>query len=504
MPGRFPLTPVALTDDAFCEEAYCGDRIRLIRKCWYRRGSNATPRSKVYGCAADPNGDMYVADYFGSGVLPAIYKISNDVTQVWGKVYSLDPALVSTALNAYGNSYFVLNAGSTYIDFLAWQWSPAGPPYGVDHPIRIYRHRVRKADGSIVSVAAVDFNPVGNPNELYIDIRDVKIDANNNYYFIGSLPINSETATTCVFKFTENLTFVWCKGIRQTVYRGGCGVSLRDGNLFASLTIGDNGLIGCAGISNFVHVAPSYFSLDFNGNTLSSFLPKFSTPDISNDLTPFIPLSVCRDAQGNIYGFGGYEAPALGIYYPVVVYKDSPSDTTIWAKNIRNTFYSGGGYLIGKGNQLLVVSGKLVLAAPWRLGDTYRLFICVFNTTTGAIERSLDFRVPSTCGEGAIIQALPEPGKFIVQTDFGYRIRLDVNDLPADGSYPCTDGPTPYTVSSASTASVNHTFYRFTTCGSSSPALLSRDLSGMFTTVTPVSTIAAATHGVFNNFACQD
>ena len=110
MPGRFPLTPVALTDDAFCEEAYCGDRIRLIRKCWYRRGSNATPRSKVYGCAADPNGDMYVADYFGSGVLPAIYKISNDVTQVWGKVYSLDPALVSTALNAYGNSYFVLNA----------------------------------------------------------------------------------------------------------------------------------------------------------------------------------------------------------------------------------------------------------------------------------------------------------------------------------------------------------------------------------------------------------
>jgi hypothetical protein len=25
MPGRFPLTPVALTDDPFCEDGYCGD-----------------------------------------------------------------------------------------------------------------------------------------------------------------------------------------------------------------------------------------------------------------------------------------------------------------------------------------------------------------------------------------------------------------------------------------------------------------------------------------------
>jgi hypothetical protein len=101
MPGRFPLTPVALTGDAFCADAYCGDPttvipITVIRKCWYQRYPGGTSRAKVYGCVVDPNGDMYVAQYFGSGVLPAIYKISNDVTQVWGKLYSLDPALVST------------------------------------------------------------------------------------------------------------------------------------------------------------------------------------------------------------------------------------------------------------------------------------------------------------------------------------------------------------------------------------------------------------------------
>jgi hypothetical protein len=515
MPGRFPLTPVALTGDAFCADAYCGDPttvipITVIRKCWYQRYPDGTSRAKVYGCVVDPNGDMYVAQYFGSGVLPAIYKISNDVTQVWGKLYSLDPALVSTALNSYGKSYFLLNAGSGYIDFLAWQWSPTGPPYYVDYPIRIYRYRISKTDGSIINVAAVDFNPTGTPSELYIDIRDVKIDGSNNYYFIGQLQANNETLTTSVFKFTQNLTFVWCKAIPTVIYRGAgaCNSTVLDGNVFASLTVTDNGLIGCTGVPSFTNVSPSYFSLDFDGNTLHSFFPKFSTPYFNDDLSPFLPRSVCRDAAGNIYGFGGYNSSlAMGNFStPVIVYKDSPTDTTIWAKNIRDTFFPGRGTLIGDGNQLLVVDNKLVLVAPWEVPGTtttYQLLICIFNTTTGTIERSLDFRVPETSGTRAIIQPMPELGKFIVQTDTGYRIRLDVNDLPPIGTYPCTDNPAVYTVNDASTTTVNHTFYRFTSCGSS-PALVDRDLSGMFSTATPVSPITTATGGSFDDFTCQD
>lgn len=490
------------------DDALCGSDVGpgLIRKCWYQRGSDGLERSLVYGSVVDPNGDMYVAQYFGAGILPAIYKISNEVTQVWGKLYSLDPSLVSSASNSYGESYFLLNSSSTTIDFLAWQWSPGGSPFFRDFPIRIYRYRISKANGSIISVAATDFNPSGDPNQLYVTIRDVKRDANNNYYFIGTLPINSDTLTTCVFKFTENLTFVWCKAIPKTVYRGGgvCGVSVHDGNLFASLTVEDSGLIGCAGANTLSHVFPNYFSLNFEGATLASFLPKFSTPNFSSDINPFIPRSVCRDEQGNVYGFGGYNTSvALGAFStPIVVYKDSPSDTTIWAKDIRNTFYPGRGALVGMGNQLLIVANKLVLVAPWEYLGSYQLLICIFNTTTGAIERSLDFRGPT--GARAIIQAIPESGKFIVQTDNGYRIRLDVNDLPPDGSYPFTDVGGAYTITSASTVTTDHTFYRFTTCGDSSPALIDRNLSGMFTPVTPVTTITDATGGYFRRFACQD
>jgi hypothetical protein len=452
---------------------------------------------------------MYVAQYTGAGVLPSIYKISNDVTEVWGKLYSLDPAFVSSAFNAYGNSYFLLNAGATYIDFLAWQWSPAGPPYDRDFPIRIYRYRISKTNGAIVNVAAVDFTPTGDPSELYIDIRDVKIDASNNYYFIGTLPIGTDTLTPCVFKFTEYLSFVWCKAIPDTVYRGGgkCNVAERDGNLFASLTISDSDLIGCAGIGSFNKVVPNYFRLDFNGTTINSFLPKFSTPNFNDDLDPFVPRSVCRDAEGNVYGMGSYSSSlAMGSFSaPIVVYKDSPADITIWAKNIRDTFFPGRGTLIGAGNQLLVISNKLILVAPWEIpGPTYQLLICIFNTTTGAIERSLDFRAPQAFGERAMIQPLPELGKFIVQTDTGYRIRLDVNDLPPTGSYPCTDSLAAYTVSDASTTTVNHTFYRFSDCSSSSPPLINRNLNGMFSGVTPVSTITTATGGRFADFTCQN
>jgi hypothetical protein len=464
---------------------------------------------------------MYVPECLSgaNNTLPAVYKISNEVTQQWGKVYTLDPAKVSTALNSYGESYFLLNSGETTIDFLAWQWSPAGPPYNVGYPIRIYRYRISKADGSVINVASVDFTPPpGNPNpgELYITIKNVKIDSENNYYFIGSFPVDNEVLANCIFKFTENLTFVWARGIPLTVYRTGLGDTLcavtqqTSGSPFISLTVGDDGIIGCVGQGGIQRTGPSYFSLDTNGNTLSVFKPKFSTPDFPNDLNQFLPRSVCRDSEGNIYGIGGYDGSiSIGRFAPVIVYKDSPSDTTIWAKDIRNmiSIVRRSSGIDVQGNQLLVVDSKLVLVAPWAFDTGFRLdylLICVFNLETGNLEKALELKTPEEAGGSQmIIQALPEDTKFIVQTTGGYRIRLDVNDLPPNGTYVSSDNPgRSYVASGVVPVTSDHTFYRFT-CPTTA-GLITRNIGAYFNPVTPVVTISGATGGNFQDFAGQD
>jgi hypothetical protein len=487
---------------------------------WYQRVSSGTSLETVYSCVVDNNGDMYVTQVLPAinKVFPAIYKISNKAIQQWGQVYTLDPAKVSTALNSYGESYFLLNSGETTIDFLAWQWSPdASPPLNIGYPIRIYRYRVSKVDGSVINVAAVDFTPPGSPSELYVTIHNVKLDLENNYYFIGSFPINNESVANAIFKFTEDLTFVWARAIPLTVYRTGLGgilcattTQLAD-NPRISLTIGDDEIIGCASFNDSQRTAPNYFRLDVNGNTLSVFKPKFSTPNFSSDLNPFQPRSVCRDSEGNIYGIGGYQTSvSIGEFAPVVVYKDSPSDTTIWAKDIRNmiSIVSRTSGIDVQGNQLLVVDSQLVLVAPWAFDTGLRrdyLLVCVFNLETGNLEKALELATPEEAGGGQmIIQALPEKTKFIVQTTRGYRVRLDVNDLPPNGTYVCSDNVSRlYTASGVVPVTSDHTFYRFTTC-SPTPGLITRDIGAYFSPVTPVVTVSGATGGEFRDFAGQD
>jgi hypothetical protein len=483
---------------------------------WYQRVSSGTSREAVYSCVVDNNGDMYVPQVLSNttGFIPAVYKISNEVTQQWGKVYPLDPAKVSTALNSYGESYFLLNSGETTIDFLAWQWSVGGDTSGTGFPIRIYRYRISKVDGSVINVVSVDFTPPGSPFSGFITIKDVKIDSENNYYFIGVFPVNNETLPYSIFKFTENLTFVWARGIPATAYRTGlgdilCSVILHDGNAAISLTIEDEEIIGCVGFGSFRRTPPNYFSLDADGNTLSVFKPKFSTLDFPNDLNPFIPRSVCRDSEGNIYGIGGYDSSiTIGTFREVVIYKDSPSDTTIWAKNIRNMIRIPGRAGIDvQGNQLLIVDSKLVLVAPWGFDTGVRLdylLICVFNLETGDLEKALELKTPTEAGGSRmIIQSLPEETKFIVQTSRGYRIRLDVNDLPPNGIYASSDDPNRrYTASGVVPVTSDHTFYRFT-CPTTA-GLITRDLGAYFSPVTPVVNISGATGGLFRDFAGQD
>ncbi len=482
---------------------------------WYRRYSTGATRAKVYSSVVDNNGDMYVVQYVGSSVFPAVYKISNDVTQQWGRVYTLDPSKLATAANDFGSSYYLLNTGQNHIDFLAWQWTPAGPPYDYDYPVRIYRYRISKADGSVISTVALDWNPAPTFPPLYFSIREAKVDSDNNYYFVGSFPIQGEILVPCILKFTESFEFVWCRAVQKKVYRTAfgdilCSATLLDGGSpqFLTLNITDSSIIGCMSLSSTTYVVSNYFELSESGNTLNSFYAKFSTSDFANDTNPFQPRSVCRDSDGNIYGVGGYETSvALGRFASVIVYKDSPSDTTVWAKDIRNTFYYASISSINVlSNQLLVINEKLVFVAPWTantLPVTHNLLLFVFDTETGVLEQCIELKPPDEIGDRVIIQRLPENNKFFVQTDSGYRIRLDITDLPANGNYICTDNVSnKYTASGLVPAASNHTFYRFTSC---TPAgFITRNIGSYFTSVSPVVTTSGATGGMFGDFAGQD
>jgi len=215
-----------------------------------------------------------------------------------------------------------------------------------------------------------------------------------------------------------------------------------------------------------------------------------------------------------VYGIGSYDSSiAVGRYSSVIVYKDTPSDTTVWAKDIRYTFYTviNSRYTINvEANQLLIIDSKLVLVAPWAyfLGtNIHYLLICVFNLNNGVMEQALEIKPVGEFGGKAIIQPMPETTKFIVRGDNGFTLRLDVNDLPADGDYICTDNPIyEYTASGVTPVTSNATFYRFDECGAgSAPGFTSRDLSSYFYPVaSPVVTASGATNGTFRYFAGQD
>jgi len=481
---------------------------------WYQLASaNASTRFHTYSSVIDNNGDMYVSYAENSNSLyPSLAKITNEVNLVWRNVYVLDTSFYQFAANSYGDSYFLLDSSSTTVDFLAWQWS-----VGRTFPIRVYRCRVNKSDGSLVDTVAKDWIPPGSPNANYFNITDVKNDADNNYYCVANLAINSEIDTGCIIKFDENLNIQWCLVGEKIRYRdygapNKCESSLMGGVLH--LQVNDDGLIGCSWVNTFQYAYHNYFSLSSSGSVLASFRPKFGTNDFATDVNPFQVRSLCRDSEGNVYGIGSYDSSiAVGRYSSVIVYKDTPSDTTVWAKNIRYTFYTviNSRYTINvEANQLLIIDSKLVLVAPWaywQFTNIHYLLICVFNLNSGVMEQALEIKPVGEFGGNAIIQPMPETTKFIVRGDNGFTLRLDVNDLPADGDYICTDNPIyKYTASGVTPVTSNATFYRFDECGAgSAPGFTSRDLSSYFYPVaSPVVTVSGATNGIFRYFAGQD
>ena len=483
-----------------CFGVVVADSFRYWFQLWQTTG--AFPRGHIFSSVVDNDGSLYLSYYTSNLLLPSVHKISNNVQIQWGVTFPLDPAFVRTVLNDAGSSYYLVNSSSTTIDFLAWQWSP-GPNY----PIRIYRYCLDKTTGSIVSCISTDFDPPTADTGGYFAIFDVKIDNSGNYYCIFRYSINAEIWVPSVAKFDSNLNFIWGKIFQRRKYRDGTCIA-DTSNGYPSLTVSDSSLIGCDWRNDSNRVCNNYFELDFDGNVINLFKSKFSTPDFPSDLNPFHVRSVCRDSSGNIYGVGTYDSNFAASN--VIVYKDLPSDTTVWAFSIGATWSGtgvGGPLILLEGNQLAVINSKLVLAAPWEYGSggatVRQIIVCVFDTDTGSMEQAIGIRPNSDVGQGLILQPMPENSKFLIQTDYGWRIRLDVTDLPASGNYFCTDIPAAkYTVYTLTPSVSSSIFYRFDGCAP--PGFVDANLGAYFTPSTPVATASGVTNRTFAYFGGQD
>jgi len=478
---------------------------------WFQLYSSSFDRSTPFAGVIDNTGDMYLAYPYDSSPQfnqPAVSKITNDVNKVWSTALPSPSGASTEFFNSYGSSYNVVESSDTTIDIIRWNWadSTAGPYY-IDLPITIIRHRLNKSDGSLVSSAAVEYSFPGATQSdlLYFNIENVKIDENNNYYAVGNFPHPYYSYAPCVISFDENLNYRWSNFFEDKYYRGTgavCSGTMSDG--YASICVSDGNIIGSEWRNSFVKVHSNYFRMDNSGNVVSTFNSKFSTPDFSTDLNPFLVRSVCRDSDGYIYGLGGYDSDtSIGTYSAVVVYKDTPGDSTVWAVDIRDTIKLVAGSMSAfGGNQMLIRNTKLIVVGRVLVGFSGNLLIFVFDKDTGNLEEVKYFIISPDFGSRADIQPLPENNKFIIHSTRGFHIRLDADSLPPDGEYPTPSNPgNKYTVSGLTTITSSHTFYRFTDC---KPSFTNPSIGSYFTAVSPTVVASGMTGEVLRYIGGPD
>ncbi len=490
-----------------CFPAVIADSFRY----WFRFGFSSTIDKTFFGVIDTDGGLLLTTSFNQSGLnRPVLCKISNDVSKLWAFTYLANNSpFVTVVINAAGYGYDVLDINSSSVEFilLASHTSGGLPIF----PFRFYKVTVNKSTGSVSNTVAVDFTPPGSPSASNVNIRDVFVDNDNNYYFVGFLPINSETWSPHIVKFDSNFQYQWSLLSQAVRYRSGslCTLKTNEGQLYIS-GIDNNQIIGSAWRGDSFFVYSNFFAINFDGTVATLFKTKFSTPDFSTDINPFLVRSVCRDLEGNVYGIGGYEdSVALGRFGSFIVYKDSPSDITLWATDIRNTFYSAGRPTVNvEERQLLYIDSKLVLVLPWEYVissvSRHRPAICVFDPDTGTMLNAIEIHAPIEFEGSMCIQRMPENTKFLIQSGNGFRLRLDVNDLPTPGSsYPIESSSTFYTVSGITPNQSSATFYKFNSC--SPPGFLSRNLSSYFSSVVSPSVVASGTtNDQFGYFGGQD
>jgi hypothetical protein len=476
-----------------------------------------TPPDYVYSSVVDSFGDMYFSVPGGLSVFTytSIYKISNSVSEIWKVAYPQDPSLSTYITNRYGESFYALDSGEDSLDFINWQWSTG--PGSTNWPVRIYRYRISKSTGAIQDIAAVDFNPAAPATSVVFYITTVLLDSDNNYYFVGYFPNSiSNSSGASVVKLSENLTFLWCRDINSILYRttgdpNFCGLGLSAGSVTLNIDKNDE-IIGCAWSNSVTDACLNYFCIQLDGTVTDRFKSKFKTSLFNSDTDPFKVRSICKDIDGSVYGVGSYGTVSqVGSGSDIIVFKDSADDTTVWATNIKNTFFVPITRVLLNvlQNQLIIINSKLVLVAPWSIvgtPTTYTILIFVFDLNTGVIEKAVDIKAPTDTGARLIVQRLYEKNKILVSTNTGYRIRLDLSDLPAAGDYICVDDVTKkYTASGLVPAQSDVVFYKFDSCGpDSAGAIITRDLSSNFSSASFSPTTSGVQGNIFRYFAGQD
>ena len=478
---------------------------------WFRFGFSPSAEKVFFG-SVQTNGDLLLASTFNESGFsrPVLCRISNDVNRLWANTYRVTNASFSTiVINSAGYGYDIIDLDDSNVEILLLASNSSGglPTF----PFRLYKITVNKITGSVSNTVAVEFTPPGSPSASNVNIRDVFQDSAGNYYFVGFFPINSETWSPHVVKFNSSFQYQWSLLSQAVRYRNTsvCSLITNDGALYIN-GIDNEQIIGCAwrGSSNYVY--SNFFAINSDGTVASLFKPKFSTPNFSTDLSPFLVRSVCRDTEGNVYGIGGYDSSiALGRFSSFIVYKDSPTDVTLWATDIRNTFYSVARPTVNvEERQLLYIDSKLVLVLPWEyvIGGVsrHRPAICVFDPDTGVMVNAIEIHAPIEFGDFMCLQTMPELTKFLLQSSEGFRLRLDVNNLPTPGStYPIESSPNFYTVSGITPNQSSATFYKFDSC--SPPGFSSRNLSSYFSSVVaPTVTASGTTNDAFGYFGGQD
>jgi hypothetical protein len=453
----------------------------LLKK-WYFLAYNPLAGSWQYPpIAIQPNGDMIVARVKSLDPQlqyhPILHRVDNNLNSIkWAYQYIITSPLYNRRANFFGRSSYVLDEGESYVEFFYWEWTfDATKTLNLGWPVRIYKFRVNKSDGSLLDLKAVDYNPgtaLNNANQFGIN---KVLSKDGSYYLSGNFPRNNSIYGPGILKMDSDLNILWLKYIQALIYRGGtaCQASIQSIDINMCAIVG-NTLIGSGVRANFIEFEPPFFALDLNtGATLKQFRGKFPSPpfpDPGDPSNPYIASTVSVDEDGNVYSFGEFSGSGSGLFGPVLIVKDTPDDTTVWAFNIKGalTNYGVSQFFAGQDSSIFAYDKFLLIGVSPRSSQSeYILFI--INKTTGAIEKALGIKTAngdSISSDGISIQKAPQPNGIVIQSPAGYVFRLDISNLPS-GTYTSTDTVTPYTFTPITPSQVSQTMYRSTLCSPS-------------------------------------
>jgi hypothetical protein len=494
----------------------------LLKKLYFLYYNASNDTWQYPPVAIQPNGDMIVARAKYTSPLqnhPILHRVENSLNSiVWAYQYVITSPLYNVRANFFGRSSYVLDENDTYVEFFYWEWTfDATKTLNLGWPVRIYKFRVRKSDGVLLDLKAVDYNPGTALNTAFeFGINKVLV-KDGEYYLSGNIPRNNSIYGPGILKMDSDLNIQWIKYMQSLTYRGGTACQARiDGININMFAIVGNSLIGSGIRVGASYFEPPFFALDLDtGATIKQFTGKFPSPpfpDPADSSNPYIARTACVDEEDNVYSLGEFRGSNFGQFGPLLIIKDTPSDTTVWAFDISGTLTNYGVSQLFTGQDSSIFAyDKFLLVGVCPRGGQREYILFVINKTTGTIETALGIK---TSGGDAIstggisIQKAPQPNGIVIQSPVGYVFRLDIENLPS-GTYTSTDTVTPYTFTPIAPSQVSQTIYRSTLCSPTAGGFVNP--SGALS-LTPASVSATASGvvgfgptgaSIFGRFATQ-